>query len=346
MGALDPRAREGLASGSTALDGDTVGAAGTNGLHEGHASPSRGLDGTAELAAELHRLSRSSRVAANAPRDMQLYTFLNLGIAAGGPWGDSSEYLAVAHALVQRLSIWWPPEIYAELPVLVPWAIRDRSARYDMGPEMWSAPRDDGYLRDDNSIIKKLPLPLTISAPLAHPYGGRKPWRGFMACHLWRDLPDGSRTGTSPWLYSFVPNLVWLPMPFARLSDIEAGPIQSLLQRTSIALYRAVRAISAVEDYQTSAWAALPEPEPGEDLDLDKICYFNVDRAFVRRRLSYIDRFISGAESVLTTGRLERKLISTRYTAGFQLLDHASIAAFADALRAYRTAVTTRIGSA
>lgn len=302
-------------------------------------SPAGGVDGSVELAHELDRLSAFSSVAAHAPRDVTLYAYLNAGMARGGPWGASTEYLAIAVDLIQRLSIWWPSATYAVLPVLVPWAIRDRSARYDMGPEMWSAPREDGYLRDDNSIIKKLPLPLRVSAAPGHPYAGRKPWRGFVACHLWRTLPDGSLTGTSPWLYSFIPNLVWLPMPFARLSDIEFGPVQSLLQRTSIALYRGVAPAHAVDQYHRSAWASLPEPAPGATLDLKTLCSFAVDDAFIKRRMNYVDSFISGAESVLATGRLPRKLISSRYTSGFQSLSPNSIARFAEDLRAYRAAV-------
>ena len=106
---------------------------------------------------------------------------------------------------------------------------RDRSARHDNGPEMWRAPRSDGYLRDDNSIIKKLPRPLAVDSPVGHPYSKRRAWRGFMACHLWSDLPDGALAGADPWLYSFPPNLVWLHMPIARLSDIRGGAIQMLL---------------------------------------------------------------------------------------------------------------------
>lgn len=304
----------------------------------------KGVDGAVELEAELERLSSSSDVAANAPRDAALYGFLNAGITRGGQWGDASEYLALARRLIQRLSIWWPPQTYAEMPILVPWAIRDRSARYDMGPEMWSDPREDGFLRDDNSIIKKLPLPLPIRAAPGHPYANRRPWRGFMACHLWRGLPDGSLTGTSPWLYSFIPNLVWLPMPFARLSDVESGPIQALLQSTSVALYRGRAPVSSVHAYLRSAWKALPEPTTGLKLDLPSLNFFRVDQAFIKRRLAYIDRFVDGAELVLAGDVLTRKLISSRYTLGFQQLEHKSISRFAEELRAYRKAVTTSSG--
>ena len=305
-----------------------------------------GIDGNVEVEAALNRLSSTSEIAAHAPRATALYRYLQQGMLGGGRFGNPTDYLAFATALIQDLGIWWPPSLYAELPVLVPWAVRDRSARYDMGPEMWSAPRADGYLRDDNSIIKKLPLPLRVRAGAGHPYAERKPWRGFVACHLWRDLPDGSVAGTSPWLYSFVPNLVWLPMPIARLSDLECGPIQYLLQRTSLAVYREVVPLASVEPYTANAWARLPQPPPGPMLDLANLNYFMADDAFVERRIAYIDQFLYGAESVLATGTLKRKLLSTRYTEGFPKLAPAAIQKFAYDLAAYRAAVRANALSA
>lgn len=131
----------------------------------------RSLDGKVELAAELDRLSAGDPVAAAAPRATGIAGYLTHGIntemAAGNNEGP---HWRLTLQLLQRLSIWWSPSGYAQLPTMTPWCIRDRSARYDQGPESWGAPREDGYLRDDNSIIKKLPLALPVTAAADHIY--------------------------------------------------------------------------------------------------------------------------------------------------------------------------------
>lgn len=303
-------------------------------------SNSGAIDAGVELGRELDRLSDTSVIAARAPRGAGLTGYLARGMATEPLEGTPGEFTALTESLLQRLSIWWAPSGYARLPTMVPWCIRDRSARYDQGPESWSAPRDDGYLRDDNSIIKKLPLPVRVRANAEHPYADRKPWRGFTACHIWRELPDGKIAGTDPWLYSFMPNLVWIPSPLSALSDIHESHVQLILQRTSFSLFRAVECAPSVRKYSEYAWGRLPHPPTtGRTLDVSELALFEVDAAFVARRMAYLNSFISGADEVLQTGRLSRKLISTRYTQGLPLLDPAAIANFRDALASYRNAV-------
>ncbi len=166
-----------------------------------------GIDATVELVAELNRLSESSAVAEAAPRSKALYLYLANGMLGT----DDEEFIDLVSELFVRLGIWWSAAAYGRLPIITPWCVRDRACRYDQGPESWGSPRSDAYLRDDNSIIKKLPLSTRVAATADHPYNGRKPWRGFTACHIWRDLPGGTLAGEEPWLYSFIPNLVWLP---------------------------------------------------------------------------------------------------------------------------------------
>ena len=293
------------------------------------------MDGAVELVAELDRQSHSSAVALNAPRSSGLYRYLSEGMRPG-PGAD--EFVQLTIDLIERLGIWWSTEVYATLPVMVPWCIRDRTCRYDQGPESWGAPRADGYLRDDNSIIKKLPLSLTISGPRGSPYQGRKPWRGFTACHIWRDLPDGEVAGADPWLYSFVPNLVWLPSWIAPLSDRQGGEIQSILQRTSIALFRHAGVPNPVSVYAEAAWQKLPTPAPGAALTAQRLQRFEPVPGFFSRRLTYLDNFVSGCDEVLDGRQLTRKLICTRYTEGLPTLDHADIRQFRNSMEGYRQA--------
>lgn len=134
-----------------------------------------GVDAGVVLGEYLDDLSPRSKIAASAPRGPALYRYLAEGEQRGETEGKA--YAEFTEALLRELGIWWSPEAYRHMPVLTPWCVRDRSCRYDQGPESWGAPLPSGFLRDDNSIIKKLPLPLVISAPDGHPYSGRKPWR-------------------------------------------------------------------------------------------------------------------------------------------------------------------------
>ena len=302
----------------------------------------RGIDAKVELAAELDRLAQTSAVAAAAPRGAGVAGYLAAGIDAETLRGEhTGEYWLLTVRLIQHLSIWWPPSAYSVLPVMTPWCIRDRSARYQHGPEMWGAPRADGYLRDDNSIIKKLPLPLEVDAPESSRYQRRKPWRGFTACHIWRDLEDGTIGGVDQWVYSFTPNLVWLPSPISPLTDHHPRT-RALLQHTSQLLFRG-RGEGPTSSYTDYVWAKLAprsaEPEAGPSLDLERLAFFSADRAFVNRRLAYIDTFIDGADRVLAGRPLVRKIICTRYTIGMPQLEPAALTEFRTALGDYRAAV-------
>ena len=294
-----------------------------------------GVDGAVELVAYLDRRSNSSSVALNAPRSSGLYHYLSQGMSSGP---DSEEFTQLTMDLIQDLGVWWSPDVYAALPVIVPWCIRDRTCRYDQGPESWGSPRSDGYLRDDNSIIKKLPLSLIINGPEGSPYRGQKPWRGFTACHIWRDLPGGALAGADPWLYSFVPNLIWLPSWLAPLTDLQGSEVQAVLQRTSIALFRDVDVPSPVCDYSETAWRKLSAPAPGTALVTQRLQKFESVPAFFSRRLTYLDNFVSGCDEVLGGRSLSRKLICSRYTEELPALDHDAIRQFRNAMNDYRRA--------
>ncbi|MDC7120268.1 hypothetical protein OMK64_01810 [Cellulomonas fimi] len=303
-----------------------------------------GIDGKVALAEELDRLSAHSDLARRAPRGTGIARYLADGINAETSNGvPDGEFWDMAVHLIQRLSIWWPVSAYAVLPVLTPWCIRDRSARWQHGPESWGAPRADGYLRDDNSIIKKLPLPLLVDAPGSSPYRGQKPWRGFTACHIWRDLEDGTVGGVDQWVYSFMPNLVWLPSPLSPLTDHHPR-VQALLQRTSQQMFHGRELIQApVSRYSDYVWSKLvprsAEPSSGPMLDLGELAFFDVDAAFVKRRLIYVDTFVDGVDRVLAGQSLRKKIICSRYTAQMPLLEHDALAKFRTDLDDYRAAV-------
>lgn len=301
-----------------------------------------GVDGTVELVSELDRQTSQSSIARNAPRSSQLYGYLSEGMRSGH---SSEEFHRFAIELIQRLGIWWSPEFYSTMPTLVPWCIRDRSCRHDQGPESWGSPRSDGYLRDDNSIIKKLPLPLLISGPHGSTYRGRKPWRGFTACHIWRDLQGGEVAGADPWLYSFVPNLIWLPSWLAPLTDRQGSEIQAVLQRTSIALFRGVEVRRPVSDYAELSWRKLPAPTCGVTMVSEKLHMFSPVRAFFTRRINYLDKFVKGCDEVLASRPLSRKLICSRYTLELPTVELGEIGKFRASMADYQRACSAALAA-
>jgi hypothetical protein len=293
-----------------------------------------GIDASDELIIELQRLAVRWPLAARVRRAPSPYRLLQQHLEAADPVAQD-----LVEALIRRLGVWWSPSLYVVMPVLTPWCVRDRSCRYDQGPEAWGAPRSDGFLRDDNSIIKKLPLPLRISAPLGHPYLGRKPHRGFTACHIWRDLPDGSAGGEDPWLYSFLPNLVWLPRALAPLSDRQGSWVQQTLQAMSRGLFRGVPVHPDVAPVAVDAWRRLDPSGGRSDGDTADLARFSADAKFVQRRIKYIDSFVMGAEEVLDGRPVSRKIVCSRYTAELPGLHPQDVAAFRETLLAYRGAV-------
>ena len=299
-----------------------------------------GVDGSIELIAELGLQSKECPVARAAPRSPDLYRYLAGGMEAEAGSGD---FTSLTLKLIQRLSIWWSPVAYPKLPTMVPWCIRDRSCRYDQGPESWGSPRSDGYLRDDNSIIKKLPLPLLIGAPEGSAYRGRKPWRGFTACHIWRDLPSGEVAGADPWLYSFMPNLVWLPSWLAPLTDRQGSDVQTVLQRTSVLLFRNVEVCEPLKVYSDLAWEKLPAPSIGEALSSQQLSMFDPASNFYTRRLRYLDKFVHGCDEILAGRALTQKLICSRYTEALPTLERSEIKQFRDIIDGYRNACSAAL---
>lgn len=301
---------------------------------------SKGIDGDVALTDELDRLSEISMVAKFAPRGPGLSRYLSQGFRSEEQSGQhDGPYWRLTRHLLQRLSIWWSIEGYVALPTMTPWCIRDRSARYDQGPESWGAPRADGYFRDDNSIIKKLPLGLRVESPDNTDYNGRKPWRGFTACHIWRELEGGTIGGVDPWIYSFMPNLVWLPRPLAGLTDYHTR-VQDLLKRTSFEIYADVT-VKGPLAHAEYAWGLLTPTAlaTGETLDTSSLASFSVDPAFVRRRVAYLDKIIAGLDRLLAREPLQTKIICSRYTDGLPTLNHQALREFRSAMSEYRDSV-------
>lgn len=96
---------------------------------------------------------------------------------------------------------------------------------------------------------------------------------GFTACHLWRYTKGGAQPRVDavrvPQLYSFVPNLAWLPTSLAVLTDHEGSFAQRYMQRLSVAIYKSHPVEPGMQPLAKSAWAKLAEPEADHDAPVD-----------------------------------------------------------------------------
>jgi hypothetical protein len=148
---------------------------------------------------------------------------------------DANEIVKIA----LKFAIWPSVSTYENSPWLAPFAIRRARIRTEVNApghkrDLWGLPTELGYFADDNSLIKSFPLKRTLT-PATNPYGHDRITKGLVCCHIW------PATTTSPLLFSFVPNLVWLPKSLANFSDAhlagEPHPVHYALRKASLDRY-------------------------------------------------------------------------------------------------------------
>ena len=146
---------------------------------------------------------------------------------------------ATVISLALRFAVWIPVDTYMRAPWLAPFAVRKLRIREDPhapGPkrDLWGLPDIHGYFADDNSLLKGVFKNKGVT-PTSGPYGGGPITRGLVCCHIW------ANTTTNPLLFSFVPNLVWLPASLAPYSDAHHGnphELHEVLKVVSTSRYR------------------------------------------------------------------------------------------------------------
>ena len=215
--------------------------------------------------------------------------------------------------LALKFAIWSSKSTYEETPWLAPFAIRRIRIRVEPnapGPkrDLWGLPTELGYFTDDNSLIKSLVLRKSLS-PQNNAYGGAKISSGLVCCHIW------SGTTGSPLLFSFVPNLVWLPKSLAPFSDAHQAadphPIHDALKQASLNRYGTEHKLARV----ATAWALLPRPgsvslpnySPIELADDGKIS------KLVHKRINKMTRFLT---DILNADVSKPNRFSIRFHAG------------------------------
>lgn len=209
--------------------------------------------------------------------------------------------------------IWFSPKIYEEIPVLLPYVIRDPKCR-DQDPATGKDTRGvatpKGLMPDDNSSIKGIPKSLKIKSCWKE-MNGKTMANGFVASHVWRELV-GMNLLASRWecTNSFIPNLVWLPRQISKLTDREGTYAQKFIQHLSRKLYGK---ISIKEPILADIWNKLADPgiTPICKIDLEKLHYFDYNDKLIKRRKENLVKELKSIINILDGQEPEIKKINT-----------------------------------
>lgn len=244
-----------------------------------------------------------------------LYHYLEKDLKEADIW----LFQMLAARLFTALGIWFPTAVYASCPLLLPFAVRDPNCRPRKkgDPDEWGAPDSGGHLRDDNSLVKGLPRSLPVNSPRNPLYHGRRLGNGFVACHVWRVKAGAGAALSSrdPDTYSFIPNLVWLPVQVAKLTDREGSFAQAYLQALAVKIYRRIGVPERLRAVVERAWSKLPVPTGIPDSGLPDpadLAYFGANEPYIARRLNVV-RAVASAFDALAAGRSVRsKVVCSR----------------------------------
>ena len=254
---------------------------------------------------------------------------------------ESDAFRAVPQLLLTTMGVWMPLDLYASWPVLLPFVVRDPDCRPKTAVgrvDAWSSPNEDGYLRDDNSLVKALPRALQIRGPRARRISGSRMGTEFVAAHVWRTVTGSSNLASRiPLLNSFVPNLVWLPGQIAKLTDREGSVVQQTAQAMAYAIYRSAPVAAHLGEVVESAWSMLPVPtrevEPVDPADLN---WFEVTPGFLAVREQRLQAVLDGLRRVRAGRPLDKKVVASRYTAGLPYVAPDRVNALVAALERYQ----------
>jgi hypothetical protein len=264
-----------------------------------------------------------------------IYHYLQKGLLQDDIW----LFQMLAARLITSLGIWLPVQVYAELPLLVPFAVRDPHARANKRagtPESWGSPNHDGYFKDDNTLIKAIPRSLRIASTFRF-YAGRRLGPGFTAAHVWQLHADETRATRHPLTYSFVPNLVWLPKQVALLTDRTGSFVEAYLQAVAHKLYRHVEVAPRHQELVERAWERLPPPSniPEQGVPTAEVLnFFEASPAFFATRTRAIRQVRDLLSSVLGEGDRVPK-VSGRYNAQIGTVSDGKVRALRNFLSSY-----------
>ena len=249
--------------------------------------------------------------------DDLLYRFFNHVIVS-----EPELFEKIPRLLVLSMGIWFPKSVYKKMPVLLPWVLRDPSCRGKKSKgkvveiDQWGAPNGDGYLRDDNSLVKGIPKSLKIKSESYDYLNNKHLGNEFVAAHIWRENLSGTLASRIPILNTFVPNLVWLPSQVAKLSDREGSKVQNALKEISWSIYRDVALPIETKTIAENSWALLPKPTDVREVLEKEVSWFIETNTFMNTRRSKLQTVVVALEKLKNGKQVSPALKPSRYRDG------------------------------
>lgn len=249
--------------------------------------------------------------------DDLLYRFFNEVLVS-----EPDLHRKIPRLLVMSMGVWFPVSVYVEMPILLPWVLRDprcrgkRSNGLIVEKDQWGAPNVEGYLRDDNSLVKGLPKSLKISSQAYSFLNDKNLGNEFVASHIWRVNKSMVLASRLTLLNTFVPNLVWLPSQVSKLSDREESPVQTALKEISWSIYRKVPLEGNAEVIAERSWSLLPEPENVSEIVDQELNWFVANKNFIDMRRSKLNTVVKTLENLNTGLEVSPLLRPSRYRDG------------------------------
>lgn len=237
-----------------------------------------------------------------------IYHYIQKTLLADDKFNNFTQELI--ERLIIDLSIWFPPEVYKQIPILLPFVIRDSSSRKKnvIGKDEWGFANDKGFLRDDNSLIKGIIKSFLVSGNRVKEYDNKKLANGFVACHIWRHLNNQTcLASTYEKTNSFIPNLVWLPKQIAKLTDREDSFAQNLLKTISYKIY----CKDETSDFNRGIWKELSNPQSYTitSFNIEELNYFKVSQEWIDKKKSGLIVEIEKIKQVLLIGYISEKKV-------------------------------------
>lgn len=236
-----------------------------------------------------------------------LYHYIQKNILDSDEISDFQKKL-IEHFIVD-LSIWIPINLYKRNPILIPFVIRDPSCRNKnplTGKHEWGMANENGFIRDDNSLIKGIFKCCPIISSEIKEYHNHYLGNGFVASHIWREINKTDKLASRlPFTNSFIPNLVWLPKQISKLTDRENSYAQKLLQSLSYKIYREANN----DTYTNEIWSYLPNPEIDITIENSNLNYFEISDTWIESRLKKLKKEIDNILNTIENKPLTMKKV-------------------------------------
>lgn len=240
-----------------------------------------------------------------------IYHYIQKTLLADNDSDDFTKELI--ERLIIDLSIWFPADAYRQIPILLPFVIRDSSCRRkqpNSTKDEWGNANEFGFLRDDNSLIKGIIKSFLVEGRRVKDYDNKKLANGFVASHIWRNLQinQDKLASTFEKTNSFIPNLVWLPKQISKLTDREGSYAQNLLKTISYKIYFNNNSLS---DFKKEIWAELENPntQTKHSIDVSKLNYFKIPDTWVDKKRKGLIEEITTIKSVINSETVGSKKV-------------------------------------